>query len=351
MQRNHGGNIYPYMQAHAGERPLDLSANINPFGMPHCVHEAMKCAVQDSVHYPDPYCIALREAIAQREAVLPQDIYCGNGAVDVLFRFARAVKPQRVLLTAPTFSEYETSLCASDLRFHMLRRQEDFMVTPRILQDITAEIDAVYLCNPNNPTGQVIDAVLLRDIATLCHQKGIWLLLDECFLDFLVDGDQHTLKDLLETQPKLILLRAFTKMYAMAGIRLGYCISKNYDLIERLQQAGPPWNVSVIAQAGGIAACTQIEFVQQTAQFIQQERQWMCQNLRVRGVDMVTGQANFLFWHTPDTTLHERLAKQGILIRSCAYERGLMAGDYRIAVRQRAENERFLHALDLEWRK
>ena len=244
----HGGDIQTYIDRH-GFAPLDLSANINPFGIPDAVRAAMHRAVDNCTQYPDPFCRAARQAIGAREGVNPDFLYCGNGAADVLDRLAAVLKPRKVLLTAPTFAEYERTLSGAEIRVHNLRETDGFALTERILDEISPDLDAVYLCNPNNPTGRTAQPELLREIVRKCTENGVKPVVDECFNDFLEDAAQHTLKDLLESDPGLIILRAYTKMYAVPGVRFGWCMTADAALIEKLYHAGQPWNVSVIAQA------------------------------------------------------------------------------------------------------
>ncbi|MDY3619026.1 pyridoxal phosphate-dependent aminotransferase [Agathobaculum sp.] len=348
MELTHGGDIYSYAEAHGGALPLDLSANINPFGAPASVLRAMHEAVEHCGHYPDPLCRAARRAIGLAENVSPDWLYCGNGAADVLDRLARVLRPRCALLTAPTFSEYERTLTGAELRFHQLDREQDFAVTERILADITPEIDAVYLCNPNNPTGCVIEPALLREIAKQCAGLGIWLVVDECFLDFLPEAETHTVKPLLGECPQLVVLRAYTKMFAVPGVRFGWCMTANRELTGALYQAGQPWNVSVIAQACAEAAAGERAFARHTAAAIKTERSFIVNSLRKRGYSVVSSQTNFVLFHSTNTMLHEKLAQKGVLIRNCANYRGLESGDYRIAVRTRADSERLLAAMDVE---
>lgn len=341
----HGGDVYSYAEA-CGCMPLDLSANINPFGIPETVKQAMHHAVEDCTRYPDPFCRAARRAIGAAEGVCPDWIYCGNGAADVLDRLAAVLRPKTALLTAPTFAEYERTLAGADVRFHLLRADEGFAVTERILSDMTPEIDAVYLCNPNNPTGCTIEPPLLHRIVEKCAEYGAWLIVDECFQDFLTDGARHTLKGLLADCPKLVLLRAYTKMYAVPGVRFGWCMTANTELIEGLYRAGQPWNVSVIAQACAAAAAQETAFAEQTAARIAQERTYLAEELGHRGMTVFPSKANFLLFRSQDTELREKLAARGVLIRSCANYRGLGEGFYRTAVKTRGETARLLAALD-----
>ena len=259
----HGGDVYSFA-ARFGGAPVDLSANINPYGIPARVKQAMQEAIDDCTQYPDPFCRAARAAIGAAEGIDPDRIYCGSGAADVLDRLAAVLRPKTALLLAPTFAEYERTLAGADLRFHTLRAQEGFAVTERILDDVTPDLDAVYLCNPNNPTGRTIDTALLRAIAARCEQVGARLIVDECFLDFVQGGE--TLVPYLDEFPTLVLLRAYTKMYAVPGVRFGWCMTADAALIEGLYRAGQPWNVSVIAQACAVACAEEREYACQTAQ-------------------------------------------------------------------------------------
>ncbi len=346
MELIHGGDVYSYAAEHGGAMPLDLSANINPFGIPPRVSQAMHDAIARCERYPDPLCRALRHAIGETQHVGAGQIFCGNGAAEVLFRLSAVLRPRHALLTAPTFAEYEQSLSGCELRFHLLREHEGFALTERFLDALTPDLDAVYLCNPNNPTGRTIDPALLREIVERCKQNGTWLIVDECFLDFLQDEETHTLRTALPDYDRLVLLRAFTKMYAVPGVRLGYCMSANAALINALYRAGQPWNVSVIAQACGVAATQEGEFVRQTAAAIARERGVLTEALRARGLTVYPAQANFVLLHTQDLAFGQKLAQKGILVRDCSNYRGLSAGYYRIAVRDAHARQQLLAALE-----
>ena len=339
----HGGDVYSY-QTHFGTPPVDLSANINPYGIPDAVGRAMHAAVEDCTQYPDPFCRAARAAIAQAEGVAPDRIYCGSGAADVLDRLAAVLRPKTALLLAPTFAEYERTLAGAEVRFHMLRAEANVAVTERILDDITPGLDAVYLCSPNNPTGRTIEPTLLRQIAVRCAGVGARLVLDECFLDFVQGGE--TMAAQLDEFPTLVLLRAYTKMYAVPGMRFGWCMTADTVLIEGLYRAGQPWNVSVIAQACAIACAGEQEYATQTAQRIARERTYLQERLIVRGLWVCPGEANFLLFRTDDGNLAEKLVRRGILVRDCANYRGLARGYYRTAVKTRKESDALLAALD-----
>ena len=231
----HGGDIY------RNQNKIDYSANINFLGMPPAVRQAAKDAIDDAVHYPDPFCEALKQAIAEKEGVPAEWIFCGNGAADVIFTLMLAEKPKEGLLPIPSFYEYRQALESVDchLRKVTLREDEDFQLQEEFLEQIQKDTDVVVLCNPNNPTGQLIDQKLSEQIAVRCAKTGTCLLMDECFHDFLEDGMAHTLLPLVAENPKIFLLKAFTKMYGMAGLRLGYGICSDVELIRKNPSRSP----------------------------------------------------------------------------------------------------------------
>ena len=241
----HGGDIY------RNQNKIDYSANINFLGMPQAVRQAAKDAIDDAVHYPDSFCEALKQAIAEKEGVPPEWIFCGNGAADVIFTLMLAEKPKEALLPIPSFYEYRQALesVACQIRTHLLLAEHQFCVQRDVLEALKKRPDLLILCNPNNPTGQLLDQELSDEIAVQCQRQGTRLLMDECFSDFLEDAEKHTLLPQLAENPQIFILRAFTKMYGMAGLRLGYGICSDVALIRRMEAVSQPWNVSVPAQA------------------------------------------------------------------------------------------------------
>lgn len=220
---------------------------------------------------------ALTAALSQTEAVPKAWILCGNGAADLVFRLALAEKPKHALVLAPTFAEYAAALETVDCEIHrhMLREENDFALTDDVLNAIEPPIDRVFLCQPNNPTGQAADRTLMRRILAKCEAVGARLAVDECFLDFLPDGEAWTMKPELAAHPGLFILKAFTKLYGMAGVRLGYGLCADEDLLARMRRAGQPWAVSSLAQTAGLAALGQTEYVAQVRTLIETERPYL----------------------------------------------------------------------------
>ena len=180
-----------------------------------------------------------------------EHILCGNGAADLIFRLVWAAKPRTALLPAPTFAEYAAALetAGCTVRRHFLRESEDFAVTEAFVSAVDEDTDMVFLCQPNNPTGQLTPLALVEALLHRCEACGALLVVDECFLDFLPESEALSAKKLLAS-PNLIILKAFTKLYGMAGVRLGYCLCSNTALLEKMQAAGQPWAVSSSCTGG-----------------------------------------------------------------------------------------------------
>ena len=345
MELVHGGDWAGY-RAEFGCDALDFSANVSPLGLPAGVAAAITNALPTADRYPDPLCRELRAALAGAEGVPADWILCGNGAADLIFRLALAVRPRRALLPAPTFAEYEAALqtvgCAVQRVF--LREENEFAVTEEFIDAVTPETDVVFLCQPNNPTGQVTPPALVERLVRRCAECSAVLVVDECFLDFLPDRDALTAKQLLRDAPQLIILKAFTKLYAMAGVRLGYALCGDAALLEKMRGAGQPWAVSSLAQAAGLAALQETAYAGAVRALIAEQRPRMAAGLRALGLRVMDGQANYLLFRaTPD--FGEKLRRRGAVVRSCANYPGLDAAWYRTAVRTAEENTRLLQIM------
>ena len=330
----HGGDLY--------SRPirLDFSANTNPFGTPESVRRAVIESAQLLNRYPDPYCRKLVTALADFEQVPPEYILCGCGAAELIFSFCTAVKPKRALELAPTFSEYSSALEAvgCTVERYALSKENGFALTEGFLEFLqSSDWDVLFLCNPNNPTGQIIEPVLLDQIAQICHERKIRLFLDECFLDLSDQGRDLSLKNKLREYPGLFILKAFTKSYGMAGLRLGYCLSADQALLTAMGRSVQPWNVSLPAQKAGVAALGETQFLKETRAVIQTQRKWMQEQFTALGFYVCPAQANYLLLYH-EQPLCEKLLEKGILVRDCSNYHGLERGWLRVAVRREEEN-------------
>lgn len=336
----HGGNIYSYRDC------TDFSANCNPLGTPESVKKAVMDSVENIKDYPQVGYAPLRQALGHYEDVAPEYVICGNGAAELIFSICQAVKPKRALIPVPSFAEYEQALLSVGCRVeHVLLKEENgFCLQEDFIERLHRDLDIVFLCNPNNPTGILMDREFLFRVLRYCRELGILLVVDECFLDFVKEPGKYSLKAQLSRYHNLFILKAFTKRYAMAGIRLGYGICKNGDLLEKIMQVTQPWNISVMAQAAGIAALAEQTYVEEGRRLIFRESPFLKENLEKLGLDVYPSQANYLFFHGPEG-LFEACVRHGVLIRDCSNYPGLENGFYRVAVRTHEENNKLIRAL------
>lgn len=341
----HGGDWVGYQEEYGG-LPLDFSSNISPFGLPAGIRAAVERSLAEADRYPDPLCRELRSAIAGAEEVDAAWCLCGNGAADLIYRAVLAKRPKRALVTAPTFAEYEAALdlVSCQTEHYALKAEHGFVPDRGLLSAVTPDIDMVFLCEPNNPTGRTTPRALLLEVLERCWEVGALLVVDECFGDFLDDPAAHTVKGFLPEYGNLLILKAFTKLYAMAGVRLGYCLCSDSQFLEQMNRSGQPWAVSTLAQAAGIAALKERESVQAVRALTIRERPWLQSELSALGFPVIPGEANYLLFSSP-VPLLEPLRRRGILLRGCGNYQGLGDDWYRTAVRTHEDNQRLIAAL------
>ena len=322
----HGGNIYQNPECSA--EWLDFSANINPFGVPETVQHAIQRAVAALVHYPDPAQQKLRQALAEFHGRLPAEIVCGNGGADVIFRIAHALKPQHALLPVPAFSEYEAALREAGCHVKHWNMPFPYQITPVLLDELRqGNYDFLVLCNPNNPTGTGIPPALLEQLLYLAAEKHIFVLLDECFCDMAeTEPDIVSMIPRLSEFPHVLVLKSLTKLYALAGLRLGYGICSDQEVTAKIAHTGQPWSVNLLAEAAGIAALSAEDYRKMSLEFLQNERWRLFDELGKLGFRMWKPSANYVFFQAeqcPD--LDRQLLPYGILLRHCDTYDGLDA--------------------------
>ena len=404
MSYVHGGDVYRRAV------DLDYSVNINPLGMPPRACAAAKHGVDQSTAYPDWKVEKLRDAVVsflnrkfaavapsvranadigvpsagmraddritgasagaavpvpapeeietqEARAVAPEWISFGNGAADLIYRLMQVLRPQQVIVAAPAFAEYSVAAerVGAQLVPVYLSEADDFSFTPAVEAAFIQAIErapsgsAVFLCNPNNPDGNVIRAAVLQCIAAVCEAHHSWLLVDECFLPFLRSEINYSMVPSLRAFEHLVILRAFTKIYGMPGLRLGYMLTAAQALTDAVRATMTPWEINLPAQHAGVAALEETEFVEKTRALIRAERAFLVQTLPtlpyVEKVYVPVSDANFILFRTEQTApdLKELLLEKGVLIRACGNYEGLDARYYRICVRTHEENRELIH--------
>ncbi|MCQ2969231.1 MAG: threonine-phosphate decarboxylase CobD [Clostridium sp.] len=347
MKLTHGGDIYTYKEKFKKEA-LDYSANINPLGMPKRVKEALIESIDSWVNYPDPLCRELKSDLADNENIKNEYIILGNGAADIIFRLVYTLNPKKAIVLAPTFSEYEEALTSvgCSVQYHYLKEEDVFCLKDDFIDCISDEIDMVFICNPNNPTGELVSIELLEKILIRCKEKKAMLVIDECFNDFIEEPNKYTMKNFLEENKNLFILKAFTKIYAMAGLRLGYGLSSNQMLLNKMASASQPWAVSIPAQIAGVQALKEKEYLKRTEKIIREESKYLREALLKLNMKIYGSKANYIFFRDNDSQeLKAYLESKGIMIRDCSNYVGLTKGYYRICIKEHSDNERLINEI------
>jgi threonine-phosphate decarboxylase len=351
----HGGNLYAAARQ-AGTAPaafLDFSANINPLGLPAAVRAAIEDALPLIVHYPDATAAALKEAISRRYAVGTELITCGNGAAELLYVLCYRRRPRRVLVPAPTFSEYERAARAAGatVDYFPLTAADGFRLDPEALTERLAGVDITFLCNPNNPTGRTFSRSAAERIIAAAARHGGLVVVDESFLDFLADAADLTCRPLMATYHNLIILQSLTKFYAIPGLRLGFALAQ--PPIGQLLAAGKdPWNVNSLAQAAGAAALADDDYRRAAIAAVAAARSQLAAGLAaLPGLLPLPATANFIMADIAGTghtaaSLRQAMLARAILIRDCSNYPGLGDSYIRLAVRTPADNRQLLAALE-----
>lgn len=348
MKDTHGGNVYDYNQI-----AYDFSSNVNPLGMPSSVIEVIKRKAEKACAYPDIQGRELRKQIALHDGVSASHIVLGNGVGELIYGLCNALRPERCLVLAPTFSEYEAAIHALGCKLSRMNLSQEisFRLTRNEMSDLFSWIRqtdgkrVIFFCNPNNPTGVIVEKQHLLRIADVCEQEGVYLCIDESFLPFSKEEDEYSLKKEVHAYRHLVVLRGFTKFYGMAGLRLGYSLTSSQELLQGLHRVLPPWNTSYLAQVAGVEALQDYTYEQHTRELIEKERLYLMEELQKGLVEKVfESQTNFILFQA-EKNLKQKLLPLGILIRDCSNYVNLREGYFRIAVRTHNENMILIAAL------
>lgn len=360
LGNDHGGNVYAAARESGWRlhQLIDFSASINPLGPSRRALQAIETMQAYLIHYPDPDCVALRHTLAARYE-LPHDSFAiGNGSNELIHLLPAALSSRHALIVGPTFSEYARAVAIHGGHVTYINAQQAERYRPPVTEVLAAlrasrtrqssrdRIDLVFLCNPNSPTGQSLRARDVLELATLASRRRVWVMVDETFVEYCEDQSVLTK---VGDYPYLLVLRSFTKFYALPGLRIGYLVGPP-KVIERIREWQPPWSVNALAQAAARAALEDRRHAQRSLAFMRTERPRFTEKLAsLVDVTVYPSAANFLLVELPPSMSASRLAnalrKQGLLIRDCSSIPGLNNRTVRMAVRTPAQNHRLMTAL------
>lgn len=346
----HGGNIYRFAEESGlpERKIIDFSASINPLGVPKAAKAEIRKTICQLPHYPDPDAKKLRTEIARHLDIGRESIICGNGSTELIYLTVRALKPGRVIIPAPTFSEYERACMVSNklrvTRYELNKDNAFDIDTDEFISAMRGNLNSspvtrrpslAFLCNPNNPTGRLIRKNDMLKIADAAKEYKCYLVVDEAFIDFIPD---ESVVNAVEMNPYLIVLRSMTKFYALSGLRIGYGVFPPSS-IERIKKHKEPWTVNSLAQSAGVAAINDKAYKKETFKIIRLEKLFMENEFKKLNIDYIPSSANFymLRLHNAEGTISS-LKNKGIIVRDCSNFAGLDGSYIRAAVKSRRHN-------------
>ena len=359
----HGGNIYKIFREKNIDKILDYSSNINPYGLPENLKKEIFEKVFVLERYPDPDYIELREKIAEKNNLNIENIIVGNGATEIIFLFMKILSPKKVLIVSPTFGEYERAIKAStlandslEINYFELKEAENFVLNVKNLEtELENNYDLLILCNPNNPTGQFLKLKKLEEILKICEQKNTKLFVDEAFVEFVEDWENESIINSKENKENLFVIRAFTKFFAIPGLRLGYGICFNNNLLKKMLEKKEPWSVNNIADLVGKTVLDDENYIQKTKEWIKDQKKYMYENLnKIEGLRAYKTEVNFILLKIEDNllekgldvkNLRKKMLEKGILIRDASNFIYLNKHYFRLAIKDKLNNEKVIETL------
>lgn len=351
MAVKHGGNIQEISELYQIDKKelIDFSANINPLGIPQGVKATLTKGIAELVHYPDIRYHALIQSIADFHDISAEFVYPANGAAEAIFMLGRTLMLKRLLLLAPTFMEYEAAFSQQKTEFsyfNLEQRNFQWTIAELIQSAKEQQVDGICLCNPNNPTGQMLKQSELEELSQFCQRNEIALIIDEAFVDF--TREEYSLVSSISTNENLYIFRSLTKMFAIPGLRLGYLLSSNRAVLAQIEAKTVPWHINTFADIAGQQALKETRFIKDSQRYIAEERRFLEKGLaQFKEVETFSSQTNFIFLRYQGSgCLQEKLIQKNILIRNCNSFHGLSQKYYRIAVKSRVDNKSLLDALE-----
>lgn len=382
----HGGNIYKVFREKNIKEILDYSSNINPYGIPESLKKRITENLEVLERYPDPDYVELRQKLANLNKVNLSDIILGNGATEIIFLFMKVINPKKILIVSPTFGEYERAVKATEIsgdtvslsssngdnknienkkieiEYFELKESDDFKLNiGNLKNELENKYDLLIICNPNNPTGKFLKLAQTEEILKECNKYNTKLFIDEAFIEFLEDGMKESIINTEGNKKNLFVTRAFTKFFAIPGLRLGYGMYFDKELEKKISEKKEPWSVNNFAEMAGLTVLDDAEYIEKTLKWIAEEKIYMYEKLnKISGMKVYETEVNFITGKIDEKLfsegvnvkiLREKMFEQGILIRDASNFKFLDERFFRLAIKDRASNERVIEAMKEIFRK
>ena len=376
----HGGNIYKVFREKNIKEILDYSSNINPYGIPESLKKRITENLEVLERYPDPDYVELRQKLANLNKVNLSDIILGNGATEIIFLFMKVINPKKILIVSPTFGEYERAVKATEIsgdtvslsssngdnknienkkieiEYFELKESDDFKLNiGNLKNELENKYDLLIICNPNNPTGKFLKLAQTEEILKECNKYNTKLFIDEAFIEFLADRMKESIINTEENKKNLFVTRAFTKFFAIPGLRLGYGMYFDKELEKKISEKKEPWSVNNIAEMAGLTVLDDTEYIEKTLKWITKEKIYMYEKLnKISGIKVYETEVNFITGKIDEKlfseglnvkVLREKMLEQGILIRDASNFKFLDERFFRLAIKDRESNKRVIEVL------
>lgn len=337
----HGGNIYEAEKKYK-RKFIDFSASINPLGIPQNIKIKIFEEFDRILHYPDT--IDTLKAISKYHNITEKNILLGNGSSECIFLVFTALKPKNVIIPYPTFSEYQRAaeINGCKVLFSRLNIEKGFSL------DLSKIInsDMIFICNPNNPTGNII--INSKNEIKNLPQK--FIVIDETFIDFLPDSPKYSFIHQAVNDKRIIVIRSFTKIFAMPGLRIGYIVAHE-SIINELKKYQIPWSINSIGLYTAILMLKNKTYIKKTLKIIKKERKYLSDKiLKTDCFITYPSVTNFILVKTikkglTSLNVKQNLIKKGLLIRDCSNFKGLDEDFFRIAILSHKDNLKMISYL------
>ncbi|MCR5255071.1 MAG: aminotransferase class I/II-fold pyridoxal phosphate-dependent enzyme [Acetatifactor sp.] len=352
----HGGR-YDFENENRSRDKIEYDLSVNTVKTPDFIKEALKSMAEDdkTYDYPDRMQTAFRKKVAESVNCKPDQVAGGNGASEIFAGIVRMISPKKALLIAPSFYGYEHALKGEkdcEIRFFTAKEENDFDITEEYPDALDESLDMVFIANPNNPTGRALDGDLMIKILNKCRDLKIYIVVDECFIGFW--GREKSLIKYVNEYRNLFVVDAYTKLFGLAGLRVGFCISCS-DNIDRIRKVLPEWNMSSLAQSLGEICAEKVKQREYEKGIIEKIRENKAKVIKLfdeLNIKYIKGEANFiLFRYEGNENLQEKLLKNGILIRDCSNFKGFSTADgyYRVSLSDEEGLLRFMKCIKTQF--
>ncbi len=352
----HGGDLDSISTSHGISRSeiVDFSGNINPLGISPLAREEIAGNLDLISTYPDRNYNSLRNSISDYVGVIADHIIVGNGSTELISLMIQMKKPKELLIIGPTYSEYEreASLTGSKIQYFQLKEDMDFKIDIQDLTDkLTSSIDMLIICNPNNPTSTCIHVPELKIILDKCKENNIFLMIDETYVEFVENIESVSATSLIPLYDNLLILRGISKFFSAPGLRLGYGISSNTDLLNHMNKHKNPWTTNILASFGTESMLRDTKYINRTKALFNEQRNLIYNELLSwKNIKVYKPEANFVLFKLLDPNIqgievYENLLKQKMLIRDASSFPFLDESFLRFCFLLPKQNEALLKAL------